>query len=95
MSEVHPAAAAAARLWPLTVTHDLGERVGPDQQKHTGWQTHVRCGRGECRQSVFCAGNDSGSYTWTLHGELEAAIVAHLFQCHRADMGLDADEQAA
>jgi hypothetical protein len=89
VSKVHPAVAAAARLWPLTVTQDLGERAAPDGTKKTGWQFHARCARGGCGQSVFCAGNDSGSFTWTLYGELEPAITAHLFQCHRADLGLD------
>lgn len=86
---VHPGAAAAARSWPLTVTRDLGERLGPDGNPHHGWQFHVRCGKPGCGQSVFCAGNDSGSFTWSLAAELEPAVTAHLFQCHRAELKLD------
>jgi hypothetical protein len=86
---VNAAAIAAARAWPLTVTQDLGERIGPDREKHTGWQFHIRCARDGCGQSVFCAGNDSGSFIWTIGTELEPMVTAHLFQCHRAVMKLD------
>jgi hypothetical protein len=81
-------ATAVARTWPLTVTHDLGERATPSGDKITGWQTHIRCAHPGCDQSVFCAGNDSGAYTWMLGRDLEPRITAHLYQCHRTEMGL-------
>jgi hypothetical protein len=83
---VHPAVRGIARLWPLTVTQDVGERVAPDGTKKIGVQLHIRCAYKDCGQSVFCAGNDSGAYTWAIGTELEPGLIAHLFQCHRADI---------
>jgi hypothetical protein len=84
-----------ARMWPLTVTQDTAERLAPDGNRKTGQQLHIRCASGECGQSVFCAGNDSGSYTWVLHRDVEPAIVAHLMQCHRPELGLHRPEDAS
>jgi hypothetical protein len=89
---VHPAALAAAAGWPVYVSNDLGQRAAPDQTLKTGWQFHVRCGKPGCGQSVFCAGNDSGAYQWTIGGELSPGLIGHLMQCHRADIGLAPEE---
>lgn len=86
---VHPGATAAALTWPLYITNDLGERAAPSGEKKTGWQFHVRCGAHSCGQSVFCAGNDSGAYSWSPGRDLLPQLIAHLFQCHRGDMDLD------
>lgn len=88
---VHPVAWQAAQEWPLAITTDEGERLAGDGTRRTGQQLHIRCGRSYCGQSVFCAANDSGPYRWNLRGQLMPALLAHLFQCHRDDMGL-ADE---
>jgi hypothetical protein len=91
------AAADVAADWPLTTSYDLSSRLAPGDglaggvaapgQRRACWSIHVRCGRPGCAQSVLSASNDSGSYAWSVGGELLPAVRAHITQCHRAEAG--------
>jgi hypothetical protein len=84
-------ALAVARTWPLLTTYDLSKRLAPDGTHVASWSIHIRCGWPDCAQSVLCTSNDSGAYVWSCRDQLLPGVLGHIYQCHRAQSGVDDD----